>query len=321
MDYILWDVFQGGLEYAYSGFSGSNQATSNFSIPQGKTFTPKGKLNSGFKVGIGCQAGEDNWDISLVYTWIKSYSKNTLEGSSEPFFYQVPYSFANINFTVSEDRTDKRVTSGDAFFKIFFNVVDLILGKSFFVTPKIVVNPYFGLKGSYQIENYNNHFIIAGEARGIGPKSTNYSDATSYYATLQKQTYGGIGPKIGCYSLWNLSENFGVFADAGLSNMWSWYKSLREDSADIFDNSSNRYVIQNLQYENIARKVSCLNQVLETRLGFSYNKMFSDNSYRFMTEIGWEGQLWFNQNQLPLLNLAYGNLSLQGLNVTFRLDF
>lgn len=320
-EYILWDVYQGGLEYALSGFSASNNAESNTTVRQGQIYAPDAKLKSGFKAGVGFDFCYDNWDLSLVYTWFKSSSCSVLQGALSPDYYEVPYDFENQNIKISSDVRDQRVTSGDSIFKLFFNVVDLTLGKSFFISPKIILNPYFGLKGSYQSEHNNLNFLINGQASGIGPKSLSYPNATGYYTALKKQTYGGIGPKIACYALWSLSKNFGVFADAGLSNMWSWYKSYRTDSVDILNNITQKYLVEDLQYANVTRKNNTLNQVFETRLGLSYNIFFCDNTCRLISELGWEGQLWFNQNQLPSLILATGNLSLQGLNISFRLDF
>jgi hypothetical protein len=60
--------------------------------------------------------------------------------------------------------------------------------------------------------------------------------------------------------------------------------------------------------------------VIETQIGFNYDYWLQDSRYRMRFQLAWETQTWLDQNQF-LEAGVFGNLGLQGLTASFRVDF
>ena len=63
-------------------------------------------------------------------------------------------------------------------------------------------------------------------------------------------------------------------------------------------------------------------------IGVVFEDNFADDAYHFMIKLGYEGQYWWRQNQLPEFDgstngfhTASEDIAMQGLTFEMRLDF
>jgi hypothetical protein len=116
---------------------------------------------------------------------------------------------------------------------------------------------------------------------------------------------------------WNLSDSWGFYGDLALSALWSVFNSHRKDSHKETPDSATIYSIKERRHCNV------LSPVLELGLGIRKDEWFFDDRIHFGAQVGWEQQIWWDQNAFTLNqgNSRGGNLFLQGLTASLRLDF
>ncbi len=110
-----------------------------FPSSRGKTPSPGFNFQPGFKVGAGFKFAHDGWDLYANYTWLNpaevkasiSDSKGDMVGPADPYFGTTTLSNAKNTFKQS------------------FNVLDLELGRQFFLSRFLTLRPYFGLKTTW----------------------------------------------------------------------------------------------------------------------------------------------------------------------------
>jgi hypothetical protein len=366
--YILWHASEQGLDYAYSGiiapFSPATTPKADYQQAQGPFKAPNFKTSSGFKAALGMDFSYDGWDLDLQYTWLHTHAHSNVSADNVGGLLQpiVPDDFVDQSttlpdvgfFQLAKGATETNVYAGFpgviesawGAWRLHFNVLDLELGRNFFISSKLLMRPHYGLKGTWQKQT---HFF--GYHTGVGPwnkvvtsgyESTAIStkapkdlevtnDAPSIDMTIQQaeqdiaiysyQNYWGLGPRAGLNLSWLMSRNFSFFTDTAVALLWGQFKDTRYDTFTITDVSTGALPINNLSPVNMRRRAHQVNAVIEMQIGMRYDYWFSNDEYRFRAEAGWENQLWFNQNQFLYGYDPYGDLSLQGFTLTFQFDF
>lgn len=307
-DYILWHVNEAGLAYANRS-SGLNVDGSKIF---GKVMTPNFKTNSGFKVGLGLDFNYDGWDLGATYTWLHSHASSSIQNSAA-------------NYTGLVTLGTLGAASGD--WRLHFNNIDLELGRNFFVSPKLALRPHFGLKGTWQTQK----FLTTINSSQAIPIYDSESETTSYVNTQQitrgtnQQYYWGLGVRTGLDTSWMITRCFSFFGDWAFSALWGQFTASQKGVVNQdYDPGTANIIGYNVLVDNLYNRTHQLNGVLELQLGFRYDYWFCEDDYRFRVQAGWENQLWFNQNQLLLLNninQVNTDLSFQGFTLNFRLDF
>lgn len=345
-DYIYWHASEGGLAYAYSSGIVSTLATSNNAPSQGRLVSPQFKMSSGFKVGLGLDFHYDGWDMELMYTWLRPKASSSFDAADAGEQNQAVWSTAVTAKASTKQNAQVYIspaapTSGSSSWKLHVNVLDLELGRAFFVSPKLVVRPHFGLKGTWDTQTYNVNYVAAAggvytasstassTTKSSGSSSTTTSSAGALglvssatadnYTIARKQNYWGVGPRTGVNSCWMISRNFSVFSDWAFATLWGQFKNTRTDTSNLTGDTTVTDFVP--VYER--GRLHQLNAVLEMELGLRYDYWFSDDEYRFRIGASWENQLWFNQNHFLGVHSDFvnGDLSLQGLTLNLRFDF
>lgn len=261
-----------------------NEGGLAYDLDGSHALAPRFKTSSGFKVGLGLDFSYDGWDMGAIYTWLHSHASRT-----------------------TSLRTD---------WKLHFNVVDLELGRNFFVSPKLTLRPHFGLKGTWQTQKFNQLIV--------GPSYWK-SQPTWIDKTLSSrfQDYWGLGIRTGLDASWMVTRCFNVFGKWAFSTVWGQFTNNGSFSGVTTD-ASGAFINNIVSYRGYPKaRAHQLNGVLEMQLGVCYDYWFSDDDYRLRVSAAWENQLWLNQNHLDQFGIASlkGDLSLQGLTLNFRFDF
>jgi len=125
-----------------------------------------------------------------------------------------------------------------------------------------------------------------------------------------EQDFFGVGLRAGLDAVWYFAKHFGLYGDVACAALWSDFDNSRKDS---FSSSA---VTKYQTMDNDASS-SMLAEVLELGLGLRYDTTFHRGDHQFYFQVGWEQQIWFDQNQFyNLNNNATENLTFKG--VTFK---
>lgn len=182
---------------------------------------------------------------------------------------------------------------------IHFYILDLDLTKAFFLSPKIALHPYCGLKG-------------ASITQHVRSKAHSFFPTVSNFTSKDRNDFWGIGPALGCGAKYFLTNGLNLFGSLGGAVLWGDFTIRHKDTAQVqkFD----------------TRQLSPMAQI---QLGLGYETNVYHDHYRFSFNARYEMQYWWGQNQMPMFSsFVIGrferyaeDLSLQGVTFDVRFDF
>lgn len=298
-DFIYWHSQQEGLEYAGKGFSSSGDA------PCGGTLRPDFGFDPGFKVDLGLGLGHDGWDIIAEYTWLHSSDSSSTPCQGPTEIDNGPiYPLWNIGGVVPYNPTSSDILGARLNrWKLRFNVIDLEMGRNFFVSQYLKMRPFIGFKGAWIDQEYDVTYRAAND-RILRMK--------------QDHDFWGFGLRTGMDLAWHFAKDWSFYGDIALSTLWSQFDVHRTDTITTNGVDSSKPV--NRGGDGSHR----MKPVIETGLGLRWQIWFGDHDdYHFLVQAGWENQVWWGQNKMITQGqgASNGDLSLQGLTLKIRFDF
>ncbi|MBS0621102.1 MAG: hypothetical protein JSS61_06560 [Verrucomicrobia bacterium] len=302
-DFIYWKARQDGLEYAASGVASSTFPTlaSGLTIPSGHVKEPKFEFQPGFKIGLGILMDHDGWDLYANYTWLNpQQEKNEINLSSDTNATLVP-----LRSNGREQLGAVQLTESESWYKLNYNVIDLELGRNFFVSRYLTMRPHVGLKTAWLRQKFNMNEEISVDSLLTVPGTSE---------SKQKQNTWGLGIRGGINTVYHFNRNWGIYGDLALSALWSCVKVKNHTEVASSGFAHDADVIRN------RRGFHEVMPVLELGLGLEYMTWFYNENYMLSLQAGWEEQVWFNTNHFfdPQTHLS-GNLTVQGF--TFKVGF
>lgn len=307
-DYTFWTAREDNIEFAIVDTLQGVGATQN--TDQGQVYRPNNKWVSGFKVGLGTDFCHDGWDVYAEYTWFKSNSNKHLSGFAETDPMPGSTVLADLYWNIdSSAGSGNAYGSGGAGWRLNVNVVDLELGRNFYVSPRLMLRPFYGLKGAWNKQHMDVSF------QGANPQGAIPALEVS---TKNQIKNWGIGIRAGMDTSWHFCRAVSVIGDLALTGLWEQFKVTR------FDTTTIAGVVQDSGF-NVKESQYSVKPVIEWMLGLKWETGLSCDTYHLSITAAWEEQVWFGQNRFlrvprNLVGIS-GDLSLQGLTVDVRFDF
>lgn len=295
--FIYWTARQDGLAYAIEG---ADFNLVNFDTQRGPIHEPDWDFEPGFKVGAGLKMEHDGWDVYANYTWLHSSASDSITdpGNFLPTLQNGAFILFNI---IPNPPGGGGFQSASETWKHHFNVIDLELGRDYYISQYLTLRPHFGFKGTWQEQDVRIRYSFVD---------------TNQFRAHQHQDSWGIGIRTGLNACWFFIPSFGLYGDFAISGLWSGFNNSRKDDRVFPDQS----MLNILDTHEVTHSVK---PVIEFGLGLRYQLLYNDDDYRFLIQAGWEEQIWMDNNHL--IDFAqYGNkgtLSLQGFTLKVRFDF
>jgi len=291
-DFIYWKAREDGLEYLITGTGSVTRPSQT----KGKIYQPDFDGHVGFKVGLGLNIGHDGWDVYLQNTWLDADESDWFQGDFARELIGEPFLVGG-------------VTHASVDWDFHIRVLDLEWGRHFYISPFLLLRPFFGLKGFWSDQDY--------KAKVIGFSNANRTETGRNTSHFDEDSWG-IGIRAGVQTSWSFTRNFSLFGNLALATEWCRFHLKLKQTA-FFDETNASTVLVNLnnhQYEMIP--------VLELALGLRWEMWWAQDSYHVMLQWGCEEQMWWNYaRSFENFNvLSTGNdLNFQGLTVRARFDF
>ncbi|MES2121996.1 MAG: Lpg1974 family pore-forming outer membrane protein [Chlamydiota bacterium] len=292
-DMLWWHVNEGGNDYAvrYKDVPGSPEA-------KAKDLKLNFKWNWGFRSGIGTTFDHDRWDLYLNFTWFRA--DNSAAASTHGGPGVIPLLGAPVAGGVNA------ATQAKIHWNIRFYNLDLNLGRNYFVSSKLALHPFVGLKTGWI--NQNQHT----SAKLFVPVSTNLKTKTD-------NDFWGIGPNVGLEGKWFIGNCFNLFGSAAGAILWGDFDVHQKQHSSITDSTTYR----------VDFDLHTVVPMAQMQIGMGYETNIYHNRYRIAVNARYEQQYWWQQNQMPYFPAAStfkfrrfsDDLSLQGLTVDVRFDF
>jgi hypothetical protein len=280
-DFIWWKAVQDGLDYGITGFdpSGATVADPFADAQKGKISSVGQDWAPGFKVGLGLNLGHDGWDLYTQYTWLHASDNSSLSRDNGVAF---------ASFVPGNDGPTILGDSISSNWDLHFNVIDLELGRNFYLSQFLTMRPFIGFKGTWQDQDWKS--TIRATDFEIDVDGGNSFSVTGPFVTSSHTDTWGVGVRGGFNVAWYMSKSWSFYGDFAWTAMWTDYDKLtRKDRLDDAS-TGNSKLFFNLDNDSFYT----IKYVGEMELGLRWEMWFYDDNYHFAIQAGWEEQVWVN---------------------------
>ena len=297
LSFIYWQPIQDFMEVAFKDRNVTTSAFSSLSTDNGTLVEMTSAFKPGMKLGAGYAFPYDDWDVSTVWTWL--HSKNGKSASAQPDVFLFTNWIAPAIGTIGHE-----VERFDYNWLLDFNLVNLELGRRHFVGEKLVIKPFFGAAAVWIGQTFSGNSI------GLGSSGLNL--------TVRMKSNGwGLGPRTGIRGNWYLTKNFSLVGNAAADLLYTHY-NLHLNQFAV--NNATVFLINSFQLNTFRPEI-------DLYFGMRWECYFSNSSQHVAVDLGYDFQVWWNQNMNKWFNDAsavsspQGNLYLQGATFSTEFDF
>lgn len=291
---LFWKSNMGSLDYAITSDSSST-------IKHGHVKEPHFNWDWGFRLGIGYKLPHDKWDLFVNYTYVHGRGNGHADEKGDDVVFPLLATAFGATTPVFAQTAHARWHSN-------LNMADLELGRTCTVSKWLTIRPFMGVRGLVIDQRYHVEY------RG-GTLAQNDEDSSHL-----NSDFWGVGLRIGANTLWGLG--------CGLSIYGNGSASLLSGHFDVHEREKLKKA--DIHKLRIKRDVSNVVATADLALGLQWDYLFSQDRYHFGVKLGWEFDIFFNQNQLfrflsttnpGAISFQNDDLSYQGLTLGFRFDF
>ncbi len=329
---FIWQANQSGLDYALNWHNDATPAGSNTS-GHGRLKHPHSKWDWGFKVGAGYNMCHDGWDLFLE--WTRFHPERGHASTSV-----TPFGLTTTNTTAVVYPLLLPINIGDttsAFgpgysaamtWKFRMDLIDLELGREFFVSKWLTIRPHAGLRSAWL---HQRSKISYG---GL-------EDSLAQISEIQvglKNNFWGMGPRAGLDAQWGIGCGWSLYSEFAAALLLGHFSIFEIQQPAVDSTFTTGLAIAGTSL-SFAEKYRATRAAFDLALGLRYEQLFCCERYGLMVQLGWEQHLFINQNQLTRLAHEFttnapvpnanaftpvtnqGDLNTQGVTLTVEFDF
>jgi hypothetical protein len=282
-DVLYWHARVGGTEFAYT----DNDSLAHFPI-KGRVKDMKFDWDWGFRVGLGYNFQHDGWDIHALYTYFDTNGSKTTTAGQNSILIPLRGS-ANIVEGAAPGLSPefRYCTSAKSQFDFDYQVVDLELGRAYYLSEKFSVRPHAGLESAWfdleQITRYTGGQRIS-SIFGLGPNTIHVKENCNFW---------GIGPRTGVDTKWYLGHGVSIFSNLAAALLFGYFDiEHREKYSEVEDLCRIR----------LHANKHAFSPAVQFQLGLRYDSYVFNNKQHVGVGLGFEAQYWWRQNQMLKIN-------------------
>jgi hypothetical protein len=307
-DLLYWNYHVDGVPYCIE-----SRSTAGNRIVDGTVENAHFDWDWGFKVGLGYNMAHDGWDVYL--NWTRFHPEKSRRAESAPSGGAMGTLFTT---QVAPDGTGsvaapEVVNHADVSYRMRMDLVDLELGREFFVSKHLTLRPFVGLRYA-RIDQKLDVDYKGGETLG----------ATRKWEIDLKNNFWGLGLRTGLNSQWGFGGGWSIYGDIGISLLYGVFH--------IDNDQEDEPVLSGLGTDviDVGNSWRTTKAVTDLALGLRWDHLFDGDRYAIGIQAGWEHHMFFEQNQMMrFVDDVYmgqfvanqGDLSTQGWTLEVRFDF
>jgi hypothetical protein len=293
-DLLYWKSSMGSLDYGV-------ESNSKSSVHHGHVKQPHFDWNWGGRLGLGYKLPHDKWDLFVNYTYVHGQAHGDAGDSNRVVFP---------SFATRAKRggpSSFYAHSAKAHWHMNLNMADIELGRCCFAGTWLRIRPFIGVRGLVIDQDYNVEY------RGgtVAPRDVD--------KVRMDTDYWGAGIRMGVDTLWGLGRGFSVYGNGSASLL----------SADFDVHAHEKLKKNGICKINLKRDVDTAVVTADLALGLQWDYLFSRDRYHVGIKLGWEFDIFFDQNQLfnfvgnqsGAIHTRNDDLTFQGVTLGFRFDF
>lgn len=309
-EWLYWRPEEEGFEYGVQSINNTDEPpfdTANiFGGVRGPISKISPKYSSGYRISLDLKLPHDSWDLTGAWTRYQNSRRGHIEEKPKQIIWPL---FLNDNFV-------PKAISAKAKLELDYTVLDVELGRSFFVAKHLSVHPYVGFAAAWIQQVFTIDYMdVTLETCGI---------ATLLIPRIHSHNhnkFNGYGMSAGFDTKWPLAWGFSLEGDL--------YAALLYAKTDVrqFETLSDGNPRTRLK-----DGLHSLIPVVKLFGGISWEKQFCSEKCYFNLHGGWEEQVWFKCNHTEkningsLSNVGaaidrQGNLTLSGWTFGAKFGF
>lgn len=299
-EFLWWVPKEDGLYYAQSGYTGAVTSA----IPPDGTKNFRGHLQKvhphfrpGFRIGFGGNMSYDEWDILLNWTWFQSHARGDAHGN-------LLVLWGHPEATGQPDAMNG-ASAAKGKWSLHFNILDLEMGRSFWVGRHFSLRPFFGIRAAWIDQHLDTRYEYT-----TVPKTRGKTRAES--------DFQGVGARAGFDMRFTLLGGWSLYSIASAAMLYGFYDC---DFHERWDGV--KVAISRDGFHNAA-------STAQLALGVRWDTYVHRDRYHFGLYAGWEQNIWFGINKMNhyfhnlsdgSLQQMNGDLTLSGGTFGVRFDF
>jgi hypothetical protein len=317
--FLFWTAHEDGLNYAVTGVS---VAGLSGDVAAGSTKQVSNKWRPAFRVGVGYGLPDKTWDVLVNWTRFEQNSHSTTSSSSTP---TLTTNNALLGTWLSPKFTWNALNSANAHWHLLYNTVDVPFRRNIQICRDFVFSPHAGLKGAWINQRYNMNYA----ALTLPPTGVTEGTLPPLNASARnKNDFHSVGLRAGFDSEFHFNHHLSFYGNAAGSLVYGTFHVKERFTLNIVSPAPG--AASTIDVINTKDKTHSVKPEIETAVGLRWQQDFCNTDLQLLVDIGYEFQLWVNQNQMlrflngnrtesPLHN--GGDLSFQGLVVGAELRF
>jgi hypothetical protein len=305
--FLYWQPKERGLSIA------TLYDFTNSGLEKGATVDLEIPFRPALQVGLGFSSDGDGWDILAKYTrFYETISKNkniplySFGDTLGTKYFSPLWFFSNLH-----PSGDIQSYAFHAKWKLQCNFVDLTMGRSAFTGRWLIIHPFFGLKGGLIDQKVK---CLYENRDSLGLYSTSSSNRLHSWL---------IGPKAGADTNWSLGCGFRFYGNISAALLYQHFKIALDDSIDPLN------TLPSFSNFTLHTTKKSLTPNFDLSLGFGWGSYFNDRNWHLDFTIGYDFQIYLDQNLLQSYNFAANNafdfvshgLMFHGLKLGAQIDF
>jgi hypothetical protein len=312
--FIYWQVAQDNMEFALN----DTNSLAEITTPgvQGSYVEMDFAFKPGFKVGVGMNFDYDNWDSFAEYTRLHGTNSNSATNPTGGLL------FANRG-NLHLDAKSQVFDSASSSFKTNLDFVDWVVGRNYFVGKSLMFHPVLGARGGWITQSCSTHYKNSTLGSSGGTTVDGVIARFSSIDVYSRVRSWEVGPRTGLESCWMLGQGIRLFGNGYADIVYAKYKLQEKTSYTINSTGVNQPVATK-------ERVSAVRTHLDLEVGFGWGSYFDNNNWHIDLSAAYGFQVFFNQNMFRNFtdnvvvaagSVAQGDMTIQGLTATVRLDF
>jgi len=294
---FYWESHQDGMEYAIennvaapsSGSLTPGAANDLNNLIDAKYQTPDFDWDWGFKLGLGYNTTCDGWDFGVVWTWYRGKAHDHIEAEHDdnssllPLWSAFDSSIGGILF----------VTDIETNWNLEMNLVDIELGREYWVSKRMTTRPFVGLRVAFLDQEFEIHHKGGSFSENAIPYPQN---AFNNDVDIDND-FKGVGVRGGLDSVFHLGCGWGIYGNLAGSIVYGRFSVDHDESNRLAITPHTKVkILETKEHFRVSRAM------LDLGLGVQWSSLFCDCQYGITVSLGWEQHMFFHQNQMWRVN-------------------
>ena len=323
--FVYWQPLQDNMDVALINNNPLANLLTTGSGFQGNYVDMDFQYKPGFKVALGMNLQHDDWTGYGEYTRFHSQHTASSNGSD----IAGPSVYATQGHPMVLVATGQLFNSMSSTYNCNFDFVDGRMERVYYVGKNLMFHSAFGARGAFITQSLHVEYVNTTSVTTAGPAGLSVASTpgtTDVYARLHSWA---VGPSAGVEMDWVFGDGVRFFGSSYADILYTKYK-VQDKTASITALTVGSVTAGHPIAFVTKDKVAGLRTHLDFEFGFGWGMYLDNNAWHIDLSAAYDFQVFFDQNMFQHYEAAAvlgshreanGNLYVQGLTATARIDF